>query len=132
MVRGSGDGWWEQEADPGAGGIDQFLCNADQLNRGLRSAMVTAFTALLLSDGRVTKIQTDPSPENERAIRSYKRAGFEAVREVDTPDGRALLMIKARTDKADQVAEGAVQQQVLADVHASDGAPEWPRLNLGI
>ena len=98
-VLGSGDGWWEQETDPGARGIDQFLCNADQLSRGLGSAMVAGFTASLLNDAQVTKIQTDPSPENERAIRSYKRAGFEAVREVDTPDGPALLMIKARTDE---------------------------------
>lgn len=95
VVPGSGDGWWEQETDPGVRGIDQFLCNIDQLNRGLGSAMVAAFTALLLSDAGVTKIQTDPSPGNERAIRSYKRSGFEAVREVDTPDGRALLMIKS-------------------------------------
>ena len=103
VVLGSGDCWWEHETDPGARGIDQFLCNADQLNRGLGSAMVAAFTALLLSDPGVTKIQTDPSPDNERAIRSYRRAGFEAVREVDTPDGRALLMIKER--RASLVAE---------------------------
>lgn len=103
LVPGSGDGWWEQETDPGARGIDQFLCNAEQLNRGLGSAMVAAFTDLLLSDPQVTKVQTDPSPDNQRAIRSYKRAGYEALREVDTPDGRALLMIKQRTGKADEV-----------------------------
>lgn len=100
VVLGSGDGWWEQETDPGARGIDQFLCNADQLNRGLGSAMVAAFTDLVLSDAGVTKVQADPAPENERAIRSYKRAGFETVGEVDTPDGRALLMIRARANRA--------------------------------
>jgi RimJ/RimL family protein N-acetyltransferase len=100
VVLGSGDGWWEQETDAGARGIDQFLCNPDQLNRGLGSAMVASFTDLLLTDPEVTKVQTDPSPENERAIRSYKRAGFQAVGEVNTPDGRALLMIKARTEQA--------------------------------
>jgi RimJ/RimL family protein N-acetyltransferase len=103
VVLGSGDCWWEHKTDPGVRGIDQFLCNVDQLNRGLGSAMVAAFTALLLGDPAVTKIQTDPSPDNVRAIRSYKRAGFEAVREVDTPDGRALLMVKAR--RASLVAE---------------------------
>ncbi len=102
VVLGSGDGWWEQETDPGARGIDQFLCDANQLGRGLGSALVAAFTALLLTDARVTKIQADPSPENGRAIRSYKRAGFEAEREIDTPDGRALLMIKTRTDEGGQ------------------------------
>ena len=81
------------------------------LSRRLSAAWPAIALALGLSclagpaDAQVTKIQTDPSPENERAISSYKRAGFEAVREVDTPDGPALLMIKARTDEADQVAE---------------------------
>jgi aminoglycoside 6'-N-acetyltransferase len=36
----------------------------------------------------------DPSPSNPRAIRAYEKAGFRPVREVDTPDGRALLMIR--------------------------------------
>jgi len=30
VVRDSGSGWWEHETDPGARGIDQFLCNAVQ------------------------------------------------------------------------------------------------------
>jgi RimJ/RimL family protein N-acetyltransferase len=40
----------------------------------------------------VTRIQVDPKPDNPRAIRCYEKAGFRAVREIDTPDGRALLM----------------------------------------
>lgn len=96
VVLGSGDGWWEQETDPGARGIDQFLCNADQLGQGLGSAMVARFSDLLLADPAVTKVQTDPSPDNPRAIGCYRRAGFEAIGEVDTPDGPALLMVKRR------------------------------------
>lgn len=96
VVMGSEDGYWEQETDPGARGIDQFLCNSDQLGRGLGSAMVKAFVDQLFQDPMVTKVQTDPSPENERAIRSYRRAGFITVGEVITPDGTALLMVKRR------------------------------------
>lgn len=96
VVMGSGEGWWEQETDPGARGIDQFLCNPNQLGQGLGSAMVHAFVDQLFQDPVVTKVQTDPSPENERAIRSYQRAGFVAVGEVITPDGFALLMVKGR------------------------------------
>lgn len=96
VVMGSGEGWWEQETDPGARGIDQFLCNPNQLGQGLGSAMVHAFVAQLFQEPAVTKVQTDPSPENERAIRSYQRAGFVAVGEVITPDGFALLMVKGR------------------------------------
>ena len=96
VVKDAGDGWWEGETDPGARGIDQFLADAATLGRGLGSAMVTAFVARMFEDPAVTKIQTDPDPRNARAIRCYEKAGFRAVREVDTPDGRALLMIRDR------------------------------------
>jgi len=96
VVMGSGDGWWEDERDPGARGIDQFLAHAEQLNRGLGSAMVRAFTDQLFADPAVTRIQTDPSPRNARAIRSYAKAGFRALGEVVTPDGPALLMVRER------------------------------------
>jgi RimJ/RimL family protein N-acetyltransferase len=46
----------------------------------------------LFEDPAVTVVQTDPSPDNTRAIRCYAAAGFEAVGEVVTPDGPALLM----------------------------------------
>ena len=93
---GSGEGWWTDEQDPGVRGIDQFLANAGDLGRGFGSRMVRAFVAELFADPEVTKVQTDPSPQNRRAIRAYEKAGFRPVREVDTPDGRALLMICER------------------------------------
>lgn len=96
VVRGAGDGWWPDETDPGARGIDQFLAHADDLGRGLGSAMVRAFVERLFSDAAVTKVQTDPSPENARAIRCYEKAGFERVGVVNTPDGPALLMLQMR------------------------------------
>ena len=96
VALGSGDGWWEQETDPGTRGIDQFLANADQLGRGLGSTMVNAFVLQLFEDSAVTKVQTDPSPFNERAIRSYRRAGFVVHSEIITPDGPALLMLRHR------------------------------------
>ncbi len=92
VVLGSGDGWWEDETDPGARGIDQFLANEHQLNQGLGRAVVRAFVQQLFSDPAVTVVQTDPSPDNPRAIRCYAAAGFTAVGEVVTPDGPALLM----------------------------------------
>lgn len=96
VVKDSGDGWWEEETDPGARGIDQFLGNIQQLNQGLGTAMIQAFTELLFTDPRVTKIQTDPSPENARALRCYTKAGFTPLKTVMTPDGLALLMVKYR------------------------------------
>ena len=96
VALGSGGGWWEQETDPGTRGIDQFLANADQLGRGVGSTMVNAFVERLFKDAGVTKVQTDPSPDNVRAIRSYQRAGFVIDSEIITPDGPALLMVRHR------------------------------------
>lgn len=91
-VMGADPEWWQDETDPGARGIDQFLANADQLNRGIGSRMVREFMTRIFTDPAVTTIQTDPSPKNGRAIRAYEKAGFRAVGEIQTPDGAALLM----------------------------------------
>jgi len=96
IVLGSGDGWWPGETDPGARGIDQFLAHPEDLGRGLGSTVIRAFVAELFRDPLVTKVQADPSPNNERAIRSYLRAGFERQGEIETPDGPAVLMIAMR------------------------------------
>ncbi|CAA9419640.1 MAG: Aminoglycoside N(6')-acetyltransferase _ AAC(6')-Ib/AAC(6')-II [uncultured Ramlibacter sp.] len=91
-VMGSGNGWWEDETDPGARGIDQFLADGQRLGQGLGTAMITAFLARLFEEPGVTQVQTDPQPDNARAIRCYEKCGFRAVGVVDTPDGPALLM----------------------------------------
>jgi aminoglycoside 6'-N-acetyltransferase Ib len=90
------EGWWLDEHDPAVRGIDQFLADADRLGQGLGTAMVRDFVALLFADPSVTRVQTDPDPSNVRAIRCYERAGFRAAGEVNTPDGRALLMYADR------------------------------------
>lgn len=92
LVMGSGDGWWPDETDPGARGIDLFLANESQLDRGVGRAMVRAFVEHLFSDPAVTVVQIDPSPGNPRAIRCFAAAGFVAVGQVATPDGPAWLM----------------------------------------
>ena len=86
------EGWWLDVHDEHMRGIDQFLAHEHQLGRGLGTAMVKAFVAELFADPAVTRIQTDPSPANARAIRAYEKAGFRRVGEIETPDGRALLM----------------------------------------
>ena len=101
IAMNAGGGWWPDERDPGVRGIDQFLADADRLERGLGTAMVRAFVAHLFADPTVTRIQTDPSPFNARAIRCYEKAGFRRVGEVDTPDGRELLMTCERGGIAD-------------------------------
>ena len=54
-----------------------------------------ALVELLFNDPEVTKIQTDPSPSNLRAIRCYEKAGFERQGTV-TNDGPAVYMVQTR------------------------------------
>jgi len=101
VAMGSGDGWWPDERDPGVRGIDQFLAHPELLGRGIGTAMVRVFMQQLFRDPAVTRVQTDPSPRNRRAIRCYEKVGFRSLGEVDTPDGPALLMICERGDVPD-------------------------------
>ncbi|MDB5213122.1 MAG: family N-acetyltransferase [Myxococcaceae bacterium] len=86
------DGWWLDEADPFAVGIDQFIALPDRLGQGLGTRMLRAFIDRIFEDPRVTRIQTDPDPTNARAIAAYRKAGFVDVEAVETPNGPALLM----------------------------------------
>ena len=45
VALGSGDGWWEEETDPGVRGIDQSLANASQLGKGLGTKLVRALVS---------------------------------------------------------------------------------------
>ncbi|WP_298210488.1 AacA4 family aminoglycoside N(6')-acetyltransferase [Acidovorax sp.] len=96
VVLGSGDGWWEDETDPGVRGIDQFLADPTQLSRGLGTTLVRALVELLFLDSAVTKVQTDPAPNNQRAIRCYEKAGFVQQKLITTPDGPAVYMAQTR------------------------------------
>jgi aminoglycoside 6'-N-acetyltransferase len=60
---------------------------------GHGSLFIRAFVDNLLANGTPCVV-TDPDPGNTRAIRSYQKAGFRKTRLVDTPDGRALLMVR--------------------------------------
>jgi AacA4 family aminoglycoside N(6')-acetyltransferase len=96
VVFGRNDGWWQDETDPGVRGIDQFLANPSQLNQGHGTRLVHALVDALFVDATVSKIQTDPHPSNQRAIRCYEKAGFVRVRSIITPDGPAVYMIRSR------------------------------------
>jgi RimJ/RimL family protein N-acetyltransferase len=101
-VTGHDDGWWLNEHDRGVYGIDQFLADGARLGQGLGTAMITQFVASIFADSQVTRIQTDPSPRNARAIRCYEKCGFVRSGVVDTPDGPAMLMYCERPAR-DQV-----------------------------
>jgi len=76
----------------GTRGIDQFIGEANMIDRGHGSALIRAFVDSLFTAG-TPRVVTDPDPANNRAVRAYEKAGFQQDRLVDTPDGRALLMV---------------------------------------
>jgi aminoglycoside 6'-N-acetyltransferase len=78
---------------PGTRGIDQFIGEPDMIEQGHGSRFIRAFVKRLLAAG-CPRVLTDPDPANARAIRAYQKAGFCLEREVDTSEGRALLMIR--------------------------------------
>ena len=77
----------------GTRGIDQFIGEPDMVDRGHGSALIRSFVDGLLKTG-TPRVVTDPDPENVRAVRAYEKAGFQKARLVNTPDGRALLMVR--------------------------------------
>jgi aminoglycoside 6'-N-acetyltransferase len=77
----------------GTRGIDQFIGEPDMIDRGHGSAFIRAFVDGVLAAG-TPRVVTDPDPANARAIKAYENAGFRKDREVETPDGRALLMVR--------------------------------------
>ena len=93
------EGWWLEETDPCALGIDQFIGLPERLGQGLGTRMLHAFLKFLFSDPRVTTVQTDPDPENARAVACYRKVGFLDVGLVMTLDGPALLMRATRRER---------------------------------
>jgi aminoglycoside 6'-N-acetyltransferase len=77
----------------GTRGLDQFIGEAAMMGGGHGSAFVRAFADRLLACG-TPRVVTDPDPLNTRAVRAYEKAGFRRERLVETPDGKALLMMR--------------------------------------
>lgn len=96
VALGAGNGWWEDEVDPGVRGIDQSIADAALLGMGLGTRLVQVLVERLFGDPQVSKVQTDPAPHNLRAIRCYEKAGFRRVRTIATPDGPAVYMLCVR------------------------------------
>jgi aminoglycoside 6'-N-acetyltransferase len=85
---------------PGSRGIDQFIGEADMLDKGHGSAFVRQHVETLFAAG-APAVGTDPHPSNLRAQRAYEKAGFRITSgPVDTPWGRAVLMERWQREAA--------------------------------
>jgi len=91
MAWREGNGWWENEEE-GTFGIDLFIGEEKCLNRGVGTRMVTQFLDILFRDFKAKTVIVDVDPKNLRALACYKKVGFVSSGEVETPDGRFILM----------------------------------------
>jgi RimJ/RimL family protein N-acetyltransferase len=82
---------WLAELPRDAIGVDLSIGEPDQVSRGLGSAALSAFVAMLRAQGHET-IVIDPDPDNARAVRAYEKAGFRPVPALLGRSGDALIM----------------------------------------
>lgn len=94
-----GNGWWPHEK-PGTVGIDQFIGNLEYINKGYGTRFISEFIQkIVLTNSKIKKIIVDVDPENKRAVRCYQKVGFEEQGIIDTPDGKALLMVYKKNER---------------------------------
>jgi aminoglycoside 6'-N-acetyltransferase len=75
--------WWE-ETEPRQGGLDGFLVPTAR-GRGLMADAAHTLARSLLASGW-SDVTVDPYTWNQRAVRAWRKAGFEPVEE-RPPDG---------------------------------------------
>ena len=75
--------------------IDMFL-DPKLHGRGIGTEAVRRVVRMLIDERGHHRITIDPAADNGAAIRAYEKAGFEKRGLVETPDGRALLMVRGR------------------------------------
>jgi len=73
--------------------VDCFVGPVDMLGRGHGSAMLRLYADHLIGRG-AQEVVIDPDPENERAVRAYRRAGFQDVALRPDCDGDMTLVMR--------------------------------------
>ncbi|MEI6098049.1 MAG: GNAT family N-acetyltransferase [Alphaproteobacteria bacterium] len=73
--------------------IDCFVGPPDMIGQGHGSAMVRLSARHLLGKG-APEVVIDPDPENARAVRAYRRAGFRDVAQRADGDGDMTLVMR--------------------------------------
>lgn len=95
--RASGD-WWPNEGE-NVRGLDLLVGEESLTGRGLGPRIARALCERLFKDAKVESIIVDPHPDNARSIRCFEKAGFVREKEMETPDGAAVLMRLRRETK---------------------------------
>lgn len=86
-----GGGWWES-FDDSTVGIDFYIGEPLWLGKGIGQKVLEEAKETLFANSKINRIIADPSPTNARIIHLLKKAGFESKGEIETPDGKAILL----------------------------------------
>ncbi|RST88123.1 N-acetyltransferase [Aquibium carbonis] len=97
------DNPWLGVLPAGTIGVDLSIGPADRLSKGIGTAALTAFVAMLRATG-FSQIIIDPDPANLRAVRAYEKAGFQPIPELLGKSGDSLIMRHVARDTATQTA----------------------------
>ena len=81
----------------GAIGIDQFLADPSILNQGIGTKAISAFVELIKNLYSRSAIIVDPAPENKRAIRCYKKVGFQHRETITGVPSRPAYVMRIET-----------------------------------
>lgn len=82
---------WLEELPAEAVGVDLSIAAPEDLSKGLGTMVLQAFVRKLQQDG-YRRIVIDPDPENLRAVRAYRKAGFQEIEALVGRTGDSLLM----------------------------------------
>lgn len=82
---------WQADLPDDAHGIDLFIGPPNLIDKGYGSKIIGEFIKLLREDSDGT-IYIDPDPKNIRAIKAFKKCGFEEIGLVNDIDGQSILM----------------------------------------
>ncbi len=80
--------------DDGSIGIDQFIGEADYINKGIGEKTIRIFVELIVKQHQPASIILDPLPENKRAIRCYEKVGFKHYETKKTENGNFAYMMR--------------------------------------
>lgn len=85
------DNPWLGVLPPDTIGVDLSIGPADLLSKGIGTAALDAFVAMLRATG-FSQIIIDPDPANLRAVRAYEKAGFRTIPDLLGRSGESLIM----------------------------------------
>lgn len=77
-------------------GIDQFIADATLLDKGIGSDAIRKFIDMIRKEHNPSRLLTDPSPANKRAIRCYEKVGFKHTESVVDKKGALVYLMEIK------------------------------------